>query len=207
MILSEGRLNTWIHINLGWGMVVALCVYGTFQTSGGHMNPAVSLAMVTLGRLSIRHFPYYCLVQTLGAFAGAALSYCVYYGSVLHGSSDSTTQLHSDELINFTDGVLTISGPRGTAGIFTSFPKEHITLLTAFTDQVVGTAMLVLFIVMIIDKRNKIPTCMQPLLFGLSLFVVGASYGMNVGYPINPARDLGPRLFTLWAGYGWEVFS
>jgi len=109
--------------------------------------------------------------------------------------------------MHHTGGVLTIDGPKGTAGIFTSFPRTHITLSGAFVDQVAGTALLVLFIAIVIDKRNKIPIHLQPLLFGLGLFVVGASYGMNVGYPINPARDLGPRLFTLWAGYGWEVFS
>uniref|UniRef100_A0A1I7XPI6 Aquaporin n=1 Tax=Heterorhabditis bacteriophora TaxID=37862 RepID=A0A1I7XPI6_HETBA len=33
----------------------------------------------------------------------------------------------------------------------------------------------------------------------------GTCYGMNLGYPINPARDLGPRIFSLFI-YGSQVF-
>ncbi|VDK29987.1 unnamed protein product [Gongylonema pulchrum] len=36
--------------------------------------------------------------------------------------------------------------------------------------------------------------------------LIGTCFGMNVGYPINPARDLGPRLFSLVV-YGKEVFT
>ncbi|RXM94392.1 Aquaporin-9 [Acipenser ruthenus] len=48
---------------------------------------------------------------------------------------------------------------------------------------------------------------MEPLMIGLIIMVIGVSMGLNCGYPVNPARDLGPRLFTAIAGWGTEVFS
>lgn len=47
---------------------------------GGHVNPAVSLAMVILGKLKIWKFPFYVIAQFLGAFAGAAAVFGLYYG-------------------------------------------------------------------------------------------------------------------------------
>jgi len=38
------------------------------------------------------------------------------------------------------------------------------------------------------------------------VMLIGAAFGFNAGYAINPARDFGPRLFTFVAGWGGEVF-
>jgi glycerol uptake facilitator protein len=43
---------------------------------------------------------------------------------------------------------------------------------------------------------------MAPLIIGLVVFAIGMSFGANSGYAINPARDLGPRLFAWIQGWG-----
>jgi glycerol uptake facilitator protein len=42
---------------------------------------------------------------------------------------------------------------------------------------------------------------MQPLMVGLVVVVIGMAFGGMHGYAINPARDFGPRLFTVVAGF------
>lgn len=57
------------------------------------------------------------------------------------------------------------------------------------------------------DPRNvEVPQYFLPLLVGLVVGTVGMSFGFNCGFAINPARDLGPRIFTAIAGYGSEPF-
>ena len=48
--------------------------------SGGHINPAVSIAFAVIGRFSWLKVPLYSLAQTLGAFLAAACVYGVYIG-------------------------------------------------------------------------------------------------------------------------------
>ncbi|KAJ8391602.1 hypothetical protein AAFF_G00087430 [Aldrovandia affinis] len=63
-------------------------------------------------------------------------------------------------------------------------------------------------ILAVLDGKNLgAPRGMEPLAIGLIVMAIGVSMGLNCGYPINPARDLGPRLFTAVAGWGREVFS
>lgn len=74
--------------------------------------------------------------------------------------------------------------------------------------QVIGTAALIVCILAIVDPyNNPIPRGLEAFTVGFVVLVIGLSMGFNSGYAVNPARDLGPRIFTSIAGWGGEVFT
>lgn len=80
-------------------------------------------------------------------------------------------------------------------------------MLRPCRPQVLGTAVLITGILAITDTRNHaVPRGLEPVAVALLVLAIEVSMGSNCGCPMNPARDLGPRLFTLLAGWGTEVF-
>ena len=89
-----------------------------------------------------------------------------------------------------------------TAGVFTTFPAYPAILQAGFLDQLIGTGLLVLLVFAITDEFNLPPGAnLMPLIIGLVVVAIGMSFGGMHGYAINPARDFGPRLFTVFAGF------
>ncbi len=167
------------NITIAWGLAVTMGIYIAGRISGAHLNPAVTLALAVFRGFSwVRVLPYF-VAQTAGAFAGSALVFWNYRPAFL--KVDPTLEQ--------------------TAGIFTTFPAFPQELSAGFLDQVIGTALLLLMIFAIVDERNQPPAMLQPLLIGLVVVVIGMSFGGMHGYAINPARDFGPRLFTVIAGF------
>jgi MIP family channel proteins len=190
VVLSNKENGSYLSINLAWGLAVTMGIYVAGGVSGAHLNPAVTLALAAR-----RGFPWpkvipYWVAQIAGAFAGAAIVFLVYR-----------------EAFNaFDSGARAVIGEKGTAGIFATYPQPFLSTFGGLIDQIVGTALLMLAISAIGDIRNNATGNLAPLIIGLLVMVIGMSFGFNAGYAINPARDLGPRLFTALAGWGTEVF-
>ena len=127
----------------------------------------------------------------LGAFHGALLVYVVYKSAI--DSYERANHIVRGQ----PDSVPTFS-------IFATFPAKYFgTWLGPFIDQVVGTAFLVAFVFALVDERSQPPKSnLAPLLIGFVVVAIGLSFGANAGYAINPARDLGPRILALIAGWG-----
>jgi aquaporin Z len=72
-----------LGIALSFGFAIVALAYALGPISGGHVNPAVSLAVFLAGRMSLRDMLAYWLVQFLGALAGAAILAAI-AGSTAH---------------------------------------------------------------------------------------------------------------------------
>ncbi|KAG3058183.1 hypothetical protein PI124_g22544 [Phytophthora idaei] len=186
VVNSEDKNGTWLSINMCWGVAVLIGVYCSEGISGANLNTAVTLAHCVYGRLPWWKAPGYMVSQVLGAFCGAFIIYVMQYQN-----------------LNVVD-----PNRETTQSSFSTYPSDNISNYTAFYTEFIGTAMLVLGVYAITDKRNKSAGPVgSPFAFCLLIWALGMAFGMNTGYAINPARDFGPRLFTCLAGWGTKVFT
>jgi MIP family channel proteins len=192
VVLSGGAKGDFFTINCGWGVAVTMGVYVAGGISGAHLNPAVTVAMATLRGFPWRHVLPYSLAQLAGALVASVVVFATYHEALDH----------------FDGGERQIVGAQATAGIWATYPQPYLSNVPGgLVDQVVGTALLVLCVFALTDNKNMAPSSnLAPVLIGAVVFAIGMTFGYNSGYAINPARDLGPRLFTAFAGWGSGVF-
>lgn len=172
---SKGQNSGWIVIATGWGLAVAMAVYAIGWISTGHLNPAVTLAMATIGKFPWADVPGYLLAQLAGGVAGAVLVWLTY---LPHWPATSD--------------------PAAKLGIFCTGPAIEHRPMNALTEFI-GTFVLVVGVLAILSPKNLnpdtgFPSGVGPMLVGLLVFSIGLSLGGPTGYAINPARDFGPRL-------------
>ena len=180
--------NEWIVIILGWGLAVMLGIYATGAISGAHLNPAVTLALAVTRKFAWSKVIPYMIAQILGAFVAAAILFFVYQGAISAALGGA---------------AMTASNVSTVGGVFYTSNKAFVGVFGAFCDEFVGTALLVGLILAIIDGRNQpVQGNLNPLIIGFLIVAIGASFGLNTGYAINPARDFGPRLWMALAGGG-----
>lgn len=180
----------WVAIAFGWGLGVAVAVYIAAGVSGAHINPAVTIALALKGDFPWKHVIPYTAAQMLGAFLGALGVYLVYYDGLRAAGMPNVW----------------CTGPGSVYaqafwGSGSSQPTGSYSFADTFLTEILGTMVLVMGVLAITDRRNVgAGANMAPLVIGLLVVGIGLSLGGPSGYAINPARDLGPRIFGALAG-------
>ncbi|MDR1806578.1 MAG: aquaporin family protein [Propionibacteriaceae bacterium] len=174
---SKAKDSGWLVIAFGWGFAVFAGVLVAFQ-SGGHLNPAVTIGLICAGKTLLAGTSnalaalVYIVAQFLGAFVGAALAWLAY-----------KKQFDADQ-------------PEGSKlGVFSTGPALKSTAWNLVTE-LIATFVLV-FVVLISGYQGNSGDLGWLNALGVAFLIVaiGVSLGGPTGYAINPARDLGPRLW------------
>ena len=166
---TKGEGAGWIVITFGWGLAVFVGVFAVAKFSGAHLNPAVTLGLVTAGKFDAALAPGYIAAQLAGAILGSALV-LLHYRPHFGVTEDRSLKL----------------------AVFATGPAIRSTF-DNLVSEVIGTFVLV-FGVLYLATPDVGLGALDALPVGLLVFVIGMSLGGTTGYGINPARDLGPRI-------------
>ncbi len=191
---TKGHAGGLIVITLGWGMAVFVAVLCVAEISGAHINPAVTIALATAGKIAWPMALGYLAAQMLGAMLGAALVYVFYHDH--YGATDDAD---------------------AKMATFCTSPAIRRTGLNLFSEAA-GTFVLVFAVLMAAEpwlefdaaddatSQNAASSeaaspgatmglgALGALPVALVVLAIGLSLGGTTGYAINPARDLGPRI-------------
>lgn len=189
--------NSIFQIGLVWGLAVTLAIFLTRNICCAHLNPAVSIAMVVAGRMSIKQLPGYIIAQVLGAILAGAILYGLFSPSIeqyeiangiIRGTADSvdTARMFGEFYPNPGDSISTVSLP------------------LAMAAEGFGTFLLALFIFALTEDCNvgRPSSDLQPLFIGLTVSSIIFFIAPLTQAGLNPARDFGPRIVAYLSGWG-----
>jgi len=166
---TKGNNSGWIVISVGWGMAVFVGVYCSAASSKAHLNPAVTLAFATLGKISWKLVPLYITAQMLGAMAGSAIAWLCFrphFGATAEADAKLATFCTVPAIRSYGDNLLA---------------------------ETISTFILILGVLFIAAPSSSLGA-LDALPVGLLVLAIGLGPGGTTGYAINPARDLGPRI-------------
>jgi glycerol uptake facilitator protein len=167
---TKGNNSGWIVITFGWAMAVFLGVYASTKLGGsGHLNPAVTIAMIAFNHFDSSLLITYLLAQFAGAITGAIIVWLAY-------------KQHFDET---NDKDLKLA-------VFCNAPAIRSISHNLMTE-IIGTFVLLFGALAMSSPASTLGT-LDALPVGLLVLGIGLSLGGPTGYAINPARDLGPRI-------------
>ncbi len=195
------------QVAIVWGLGIATAICLTGALSGAHLNPAVTVSMAAWSDFPRARVAPYIVAQLCGAFAAAAVLHFIFGGPlaafetahhIVRGTpgSEASAMVYGEYFPN----------PGGQA--LTQTARALMSPAAAFGAEVIGTAVLLLVIFCVTDEHNHArPQLLTAASIGLTVTLLITLLGPLTMSCLNPARDLGPRLFSSVAGWGALPFQ
>jgi aquaporin Z len=161
-----------LGIAIAFGFAVVAMAYAIGGISGCHINPAVTIGVLTAGKMKLKDAIGYIIAQCLGAILGSAVLYLI-----ASGRPGFTMPVWGLGANGWGDGYL-----------------GNYSTLSAFVIEAVMTF---LFIFVILATTSKFGnSAMAGLAIGVTLMLIHLVAIPVTGTSVNPARSLGPALFS-----------
>jgi len=161
-----------LGISIAFGFAVVAMAYAIGGISGCHINPAVTIGVLTAGKMETKDAVFYIIAQCLGGILGAGVLYLILLGKP-----------------DFIMGEWAL----GSNGWGEGYLGGYNTV-SAF---IIETVMSYLFIFVILAAISKFGnTVMAGLAIGVTLMLIHLVTIPVTGTSVNPARSLGPALFA-----------
>lgn len=196
------------HVTVLWGFGIAFAILVAGSISGAHLNPAVSLG---LALFRPEQFPFsrllpFWVAQYFGGFIGGAINLMLFSSAIEEYETQNSIIRGNHTGAN--SSVVTASG----FGEYFPAPKaipadqlfDYVSPGRAILIEAFGTGMLMFMILVLTDARQRMLSHkdMFPFYIGFTIATLMTLYGPITQVGLNPARDFGPRLVAVFAGWG-----
>jgi aquaporin Z len=162
-----------VPVALAFGLAVTAMAYAIGPVSGCHINPAVTIAMVTAGRMGLPEALKYIGAQFVGGVLGAFILYLILTGKI--------------------GGYNLATGGLGQNGWGAGYLGGY-GLIAAFSVEVIATFVFTLVILGATGPKGA--GIAAGLIIGLTLVVLHLPFINVTGLSVNPARSFGPALIV-----------
>lgn len=188
---KQPGLGSLFQVGLGYGIGIVLALTVNVATSGGHINPCITIAFAVFRGFPWKKVPQYIFAQVLGAYVACFVIY-LQYKDIIKELEDGLIQAGAFETVMFT--------PNGIAGAFALYANPGRPLSLVFWNEFVTDFLIALVIWACLDPSNFIATPVT------APWIIGMAYATAIwGYApgniaANSARDVGARLMamTIW---------
>jgi aquaporin Z len=167
-----GNYIGFLGVSFAFGIAVLAMVYAIGGISGCHINPAITVSMLIVRKISLKDAALYIVFQCIGAIIGAGILYSIASG--IPSYSLATTGLGQNGY-----GIASPAGYNLTSALI-----AEIVLSFIFVLVVHGST------------HERVPKGFAGLSIGMSLVLIHLVGIPITGTSVNPARSLGPAVFV-----------